>query len=154
MTSREAATKRNERIKGMVLERVPIKRIASMFGLHPNSVRAVIDKLVRSGELVRIHNTSPAVYTDPRARVTPTDGGREETVPRGGYAGSDGPIMDRLPESGRLPQGWVNHHISGFVAFKVRKAGTFDDVPDPKIGFCHCVRCHFSESGQECPLQD
>ncbi len=135
MTGREAAAKRNERIRELVLERVPIKSIASMFGLHPNSVRAVIEKLVRSGQLVRIHDTSPAVYADPCARVTPKDGAREGTVPRGGYAGSGG-VMDCLPPSGRLPQGWVNHHISGYVSFRVRKAGTFGDVPDPRIGFC------------------
>ena len=54
---------------------------------------------------------------------------------RGGYAGSGG-VMDSLPPSGVLPLGWVNHHISGFVSFRVRKAGTFGDVPDPRIGFC------------------
>ena len=136
MTGRADAEKRNRRIRELVLEHVPIRRIASIFGMHPNSVRAVIEKFVRTGELVRVHDTNPAIYLDPRARVPSTVAAGGGDVGDGGYAGSDGPVMDRLPESGKLPRGWVNHHLSGFVAFKVRAAGTFDPVPDPRIGFC------------------
>ncbi len=162
MTGRAHAEKRNTRIRELVLEHVPIRRIASIFGMHPNSVRAVIEKFVRTGELVRVHDTNPAIYLDPRARVPSTVAAGDGDVGDGGYAGSDGPIMDCLPESGRLPQGWVNHHLSGFVAFKVRAAGTFDPVPDPRIGFCgyweeptsggngQTLRvCHLRRFGQE-----
>ena len=62
---REVAAKHNDRVKKLVFERIHIKRITRMIGLHPNSMRVVVDKLVRSGEHVRIHDTSPAIYADP-----------------------------------------------------------------------------------------
>ncbi len=87
MTRRKTITKRNENIRKMVLDRVPIKTIASRYKIHQNSVRAIITNLVNAGLLMRVPNTSPAIYVDPHARVTITYARPSEIV-------SDEPIVE------------------------------------------------------------
>ncbi len=121
MTRRTTA--RDLKIKAMVLKRIPVKTIASRFKLHPNTVRGILTNLVAAGELVRIPNTNPALYSDPHAGAT------EQIVEDGGYVQCDDmPYMDCLPPTGHLPLGFVNRHIRGFISMSIRKKGDFSNV--------------------------
>ena len=127
---------RYKTIKELALEGNCGNRIATIMGLPPTTVRGILGNLVAKGELVRVPNSSPALYTDPRARVSLTEAGKSESAHNEPIVKNNVPLFDALPDSGRLPLGFVNRHLSGFIAFKVRVRGTFDEVIEPGSGPC------------------
>ena len=161
MTTLADKQKRNDRIKDLAIAGTPIKKIASLFNMSPSRVRAVLNDMVSRGVLIRIPNSSPAIYEDPRPRVTLTNGEDQETGENEGFDENNEYILPCLPSSGTLPLGWVNKHLSGFVKFDVRRKGTFDKVPvdrakpgewgDPKMAGKGQTawRCKFELFGQE-----
>ena len=128
---------RDAKIRDLAIAKTPIRKIASIVEMTPDGVRKILNKMVSRGELVRIPNTSPAIYEDPRTRVTSINGGEPKSIVDDGYVEMDVPLMSCLPGSGALPLGWVNRHISGHIAFTVRKKGSFDSVPcGDGVGYC------------------
>ncbi len=129
MTTLADKQKRNGRIKDLAIAGTPVKKIASLFNMSPSRVRAVLNDMVSRGVLIRIPNSSPAVYEDPRPRVIITNGEDQETGVTEGFGENSEYVLPCLPSSGTLPLGWVNKHLSGFVKFDVRRRGAFDKVP-------------------------
>ena len=150
MTRRKDIKKREREIKELILERCPVKKIAGKLGLHENTIRNTLTDLVNRGELIRIPNTNPALYSDPRPRVT------EEIVVEDGYVDRDVPYLDCLPPRGRLPLGYVNRHISGFIGMKIRCIGDFEPVALDRIRSAYWTSPESGGNGQtlrQCEMQ-
>ncbi|MBR4225749.1 MAG: hypothetical protein IKR86_03045, partial [Candidatus Methanomethylophilaceae archaeon] len=129
MTTKADRQNRNDKIRELATKGTPIRKIASIVNMTPSGVRGILNDMVSRGVLIRIPNSSPAVYEDPRPRVTLTNGEDQKICATEGFGEISEYILPSLPASGTLPLGWVNKHLSGFVKFDVRRKGTFDKVP-------------------------
>ncbi|MBR6038756.1 MAG: hypothetical protein IKP53_08565 [Candidatus Methanomethylophilaceae archaeon] len=136
MTRRKVPAARAKKVKKLILKRTPVNEIASLLKISPSSVRNAITALIVGKEIVRVPNTNPTLYTDPHARVFLTDAEEDEIVTNGPSVKINGPLLDALPDDARLPLGFVNRHLAGYISFKVRAKGSFDDIPDPMGGYC------------------
>jgi len=139
MMPKKARTKRNEKIRKLAAEGYTRQQIARIVNMHPNSVASILRSYIVREELMEVPNSNPRVYYDPHVRAMGDVGAKTDE--------NDGSVeniavlvergfSDTLPRGG-LPNGWVNMHISGIaVSMKIRKKGTFDDVPAPGEGYC------------------
>ena len=161
MTTKAERRNRNDKIRELAVEGTPIRQIASIVNMTPSGVRGILNDMVSRGVLIRIPNSSPAIYEDPRPRVTITNGDDPEICANEGFDENNEYILPSLPASGTLPLGWVNKHLSGFIRFDVKRKGTFDKVPvngakpgkwgEPKMAGKGQTawRCKFELFGQE-----
>ena len=129
MTTRIEMQKRTKRIRELVLKGYTARYIARKLKISVGAVYSILNVLTHTGDLVRVPNSSPAVYTDPHAHPIMQIGTNEGEV-----VIFDEPIQDYLPEGAELPSGYVNCHISGFIFGNVRVKGEFvtvykDDKP-------------------------
>ena len=137
--AKKARTKRNEKIRRLAVEGYTRQQTGRIVHLHPNSVASILRAYIVRGELMEVPNTNPRVYYDPHVRAIEED--VEKTRENGGCVENIALIVSRgysdcMPEGG-LPPGWVNMHLTGMaISMKVRKVGTFDDIPSPGVGYC------------------
>lgn len=123
MTTRLEMRQRSKRIKDLALKGYTARLIARKLRISPGAVYSILNVLTHTGELVRVPNSNPSVYTDPHAHPIMKIGENDGEV-----VIFDEPIQDYLPEGMDLPSNYVNCHISGFIHGNVRKKGEFVTV--------------------------
>ena len=139
MTPNAGRTKRNEKIRELAAEGYTRPQIARIVKLHPNTVGSVLRAYIARGELMVVADSNPKVYYDPHVHAIGAD--VQESNENGGNVENIATLVSRgWAESrprGGLPKGWVNMHISGMaITMKIRKTGSFEDVPSPGKGYC------------------
>ena len=132
MTVRARKTKRDEKIKKMLVECYPITQIARFCKISPTRVRQIKDSFLASGELMAVPHTKPVIYIDPRAHALGAEfSDNDRGAERNGLTREPSYVRDSLPPNGRLPLGMINAHIKGRISMTVRKKGQMKDIKGP-----------------------